>query len=271
MAKKSKATDASAMASKFAAELEKALRAVATPERAIQEKKYLKSDRVHLGATVPQVRREVHSRLKATHWESPRAELLELCRQLWARDIYELRSSAVEALGAMHSFLEADDLPLLQQMIREAGTWALVDPLSTDVAGRLVDRLGIQAELDSWITDKDFWVRRAAMLAWLRPLRAGGPLTTFFKYADRVLDEKEFFIRKAIGWVLRDVSRKRPEPVGKWVEAHVARMNGVTLREAVKKLDPKTRERILEAYAARKPATKEAPQNKVSVSPKSTI
>ena len=158
----------------------------------------------------------------------------------------------------MRSFLSAQDLPLLQQMIREAKTWALVDPLSTDIVGDLVDRLGLQSELDSWITDDDFWVRRAAMLAWIRPLRAGAPTATFFKYADSVLDEKEFFIRKAIGWVCREIAKKRPEPVVTWVSARIARMNHVTLKEAVKKLDAPARERILKAYAARKPAAKAA-------------
>jgi 3-methyladenine DNA glycosylase AlkD len=58
-------------------------------------------------------------------------------------------------------------------------------------------------------------------------------------------DVKEFFIRKAIGWVLRDTSRKRPELVAGWIEPRAALASGVTVREAVKRLDPERRERIL--------------------------
>ena len=64
-----------------------------------------------------------------------------------------------------------------------------------------------------------------------------------------MLDEREFFIRKAIGWVLRDTSRRRPELVADWIEPRVARASGVTVREAVKHLDPERRARIMEANA----------------------
>ena len=51
--------------------------------------------------------------------------------------------------------------------------------------------------------------------------------------------------RSAIGWVLRETSRKRPELVAGWLESRAARASGVTLREAVKYLPPESRERIL--------------------------
>jgi 3-methyladenine DNA glycosylase AlkD len=65
-----------------------------------------------------------------------------------------------------------------------------------------------------------------------------------------MLDEREFFIRKAIGWILRDTGRRRPELVADWIEPRTARASGVTVREAVKHLDPERRARINEAYAA---------------------
>jgi 3-methyladenine DNA glycosylase AlkD len=59
--------------------------------------------------------------------------------------------------------------------------------------------------LDRWATDPDFWIRRSSLLAELRPLRAGADLAPFLRRADAMLDEREFFIRKAIGWVMREV------------------------------------------------------------------
>ena len=107
--------------------------------------------------------------------------------------------------------------------------------------------------LDRWASDDDLWIRRSALLAHLEPLRAGGgDFARFGRYADQMLDEREFFIRKAIGWILRDTARKRPDLVFEWLLPRAARAAGLTVREAVKPLAPEQREAIL---AARNPGT----------------
>jgi len=104
------------------------------------------------------------------------------------------------------------------------------------------------AVLDRWAGDDDFWVRRAALLALLVPLRkGGGDFDRFCRYADAMLDEKEFFILKAIGWVLRDTARKRPAMVYEWLLPRAGRASGVTLREAVKPLSAEQRAAVLAA------------------------
>lgn len=82
----------------------------------------------------------------------------------------------------------------------------------------------------------------------------------FFRYADQLLEEREFFIRKAIGWDLRDIGRKRPDLVRDWLSPRTDRVSGVTLREAVKYLAPGDAAVLLTAYRAKVPATK-APTN----------
>lgn len=62
-----------------------------------------------------------------------------------------------------------------------------------------------------------------------------------------MLEEKEFFIRKAIGWVLRDTAKKRPELVFDWLLPRAHRASGVTIREAVKHLSADQRETVLAA------------------------
>ncbi len=63
-----------------------------------------------------------------------------------------------------------------------------------------------------------------------------------------MLEEREFFIRKAIGWMLRDISRRRPEVVYEWVAPRVGRMSGVTVREAVRRLPEAQRAELMAAY-----------------------
>jgi 3-methyladenine DNA glycosylase AlkD len=111
----------------------------------------------------------------------------------------------------------------------------------------------LTSTLDRWAGDDDFWIRRSALLAHLLPLRQGrGDFDRFAGYADAMLEEREFFIRKAIGWVLRDTSRKRPQLVYEWLRPRAGRASGVTVREAVKHLPEEQRDEILTAYRGRR-------------------
>jgi 3-methyladenine DNA glycosylase AlkD len=231
--------------------LDAALRRLGDPERAVQEKRYLKSDLVHLGVTVPGVRRTV----KATYavLRPDHEELVELVSALWASDIYERRLAAVELLKAGRASLSPDDLPRIEAMIREGAMWSLVDPLSGDVAGRIVlGDAACAATIDRWSADPDFWVRRSALLTLLAGMRAGDPdLDRFTAYADATLDETQFFVRKAIGWVARELSKSRPQFVVAWAERNVSRMSAVTFREVVRRLPAADAERLTRLRGAR--------------------
>jgi 3-methyladenine DNA glycosylase AlkD len=69
-----------------------------------------------------------------------------------------------------------------------------------------------------------------------------------------MLGEKEFFIRKAIGWVLREVAKNRPAEVVAWLAPRTGRASGVTMREAVKYLPEADRDRLMAAYREHRPA-----------------
>jgi 3-methyladenine DNA glycosylase AlkD len=236
---------------RLARDLERALRAEGHPARAAQEKRYLRSELEHFGASVPATRRAVRTALRAEPALS-RAELLAAVEALWSRPVHECRAAAVELLEARGELLRASDLPLLERLLREAGTWALVDNLSASVLGPLVERFpSLERRVDRWVRDEDFWLRRAALLAALVALREGrGDFDRFARRADALLEDREFFVAKAIGWVLRDTSRRDPARVAAWLRPRAARAGGVTVREAVKRLAPGDRAAILAARGA---------------------
>ncbi|MEZ5116452.1 MAG: DNA alkylation repair protein [Candidatus Nanopelagicales bacterium] len=223
--------------------------------RAEFERAYLKSSRPHLGVRVPLVRATVREALRDSGPRGvPERDLaLRLAAALWSLPEYECHLAAVEVLVRGRRRLSLDDLPAVEGYLREAGTWALVDPLAVEVVGDVVARADASGDagtatqvLDSWAVDRDFWVRRTALLAHLRPLRqGGGDPDRFLRYADAMLEEREFFVRKAIGWVLRETGRRRPELVADWLRPRAARCSGVTMREAVKPLPPEVREELL--------------------------
>jgi 3-methyladenine DNA glycosylase AlkD len=215
-----------------------ALRPLGTPERAAQEKRYLKSDLEFLGVGVPDLRRVVKAAVRARPGLDP-AQMVAWAVGLWREPVHERRAAAVEILTLAAPRLAASDLATVERLLRDSYTWAYVDALAGNVAGEIAlrDPAGAWPRIDAWAVDEDFWLRRSALLALLRGIRAGRPdLARFTRYAEPMLTEKEFFVRKAIGWVLREVSRHDPAWVAGWTADHISAMSGVTFREAVRRL-----------------------------------
>jgi 3-methyladenine DNA glycosylase AlkD len=215
------------------------LRPLGTRERAEQEKRYLKSDLEFFGVTVPDLRRAVKAAVRG-YPGLDRQGAVAWAAALWREPVFERRMAAVEILRIAGKQLRASDLAAIETLIRDARTWALVDSLAGDVAGGIALRdPSSWPRIDAWAADEDFWVRRSALLALLPGIRAGQPgLDRFERYAASMLAEKEFFIRKAIGWVLREISKRDPRWVAAWTARHATVISGVTFREAVRRLPP---------------------------------
>jgi 3-methyladenine DNA glycosylase AlkD len=212
----------------------------ATPERAAQEKRYLKSDLDFLGVAMPELRREAKAFVRA-HAELERADLLALTHALWRSRVHELRSIAIGILELKRELLAEGDCDDLIELVRDAKTWAYVDWLATKVLGAIVAREAkAKKRLDRWARDDDFWVRRTALLCLHDPLlRGDGDFGHFARLATPMLGEKEFFIRKAIGWVLRSTAKRTPELSYAYVKQHAGEMAGLTFKEATRNLKPK--------------------------------
>lgn len=223
-----------------------ALRPLGTPERAAGSKEYLKSDLEFFGVTVPDMRRVVTSALRG-YPDLDGEAVLAWAVALWREPVFERRIAAVELLQQATARLSGQHLAAVEELIRDSFTWALVDGLACNVAGAIALRdPGVSwRRIDAWARDGDFWVRRSALLTLLPGIRSGKPeLTRFTRYAESMLAEKEFFIRKAIGWVLREIARRDPEFTAEWTENHIFEMSGVTFREAVRRLPLSEAERL---------------------------
>ncbi|MGI5165233.1 DNA alkylation repair protein [Spirillospora sp. CA-253888] len=215
------------------------------PGRAEGEKRYLKSDFVHLGVPVPEVRKVVRTAAVST-----REDALGLAETLWGvtesgLPVHEARMAAIEVLVRWVRLLESGDVGLAERLIRDSASWVHVDGLAEKVVGRL-------ASVDAWVGDPYMWVRRAALLALLPGVRAGRPdFARISRYGDLLIGEREFFIRKALGWVLRELSKKEPAWVQKWVAERIGTISGVTLREAVRRMPEADAQVLTDAYRGR--------------------
>ncbi|MEM9692659.1 MAG: DNA alkylation repair protein [Myxococcota bacterium] len=226
--------------------LRAALAEVGTEERAQFERGYLKSDLEHIGVKVPEIRK-LAKRFRREHPTLSRDDVWSLADHLWRAGIYELKSTAVFLLLEYRALLIVKDLNRVEQLVRTAFTWALIDHLAMGVVGDIVSRApSAKRTLRRWAKDEDFWVRRTSLLALLGAWRRGTEFDTvlFETLAVPMLHERESFIRKALGWVLRDVSRKEPEFTYAFLLRHREAVSGLTMREGAKYLASSQRQAL---------------------------
>lgn len=214
----------------FADEIAGVLAPLADPARAVAMRAYMLDQFDFLGLPAP-VRRAAVRPLVARPWASPQA-LLEAAGQLWQRPERECRYTAIELLARHRRLLALEHVPDLRALLETDPWWDTVDGLA-GVLGEVLFATQGQSMMDAWIADASFWVRRAAMLHQLG-WRLDTDRDRLFGYATALAPENEFFIRKAIGWALRDYARWDGAAVREFVAAHEDVLSPLSRREALK-------------------------------------
>lgn len=220
--------------------LRAALRSGADPERAAGQQRYMKSTMPFLGLTSPQRRELVRPLLADPGLRlETRAELERAVRILWdGARFREERYAALDLLRhrAYRAWRDPGLMPLVEDLVVTGAWWDLVDELS-NVVGEvlLVDPEGEGLRMRDWAERDDLWLRRSAIISQLRH-RERTDTDLLASVIEVNVDDREFFVRKAIGWALRQYARTDPEWVRAFVDRHADRMSGLSRREALKHL-----------------------------------
>ena len=198
----------------FANAVEHALIPLADEAKAQGMKAYLLNQFEFLGLAAP-VRRAALKEIGKVKWQST-ADLLATADLLWQKPEREYRYSAVDLLRQNSDQLSVNELPALQALLLQDAWWETVDGLSAVIAevmhAAVQQKTNAAVTMDVWLKHSSHWVRRSAMLHQLG-WRLDTDTTRLFGYATQLADEEEFFIRKAIGWALRDYARWNPQAV----------------------------------------------------------
>lgn len=209
---------------------------LADARRAGEMRAYLRNQFEFLGIRAPVRQKAVRDISKPA---MPAIGILRSASLLWDKPEREYRYSAVDLLFANVGQLRLYHLPKIRKLIKTDSWWDTVDSLAC-VVNRMVRvaRLAntdAQTVMDDWIKSPDMWVRRTAMihqLGW----RTDTDAKRLFCYAEALAPEKDFFIRKAVGWALRDFARWDPSSVGSYIRKKGHIFSGLTFREATKHL-----------------------------------
>lgn len=217
--------------------IEAALRPLADAQLAPPMRAYMLGQFDFLGIRATPRRQALRGLPSLKGWDAQ--ALLALADALWAQPEREFQYVAVDLLAKHHRQLGVDALPHLQQLVQRKSWWDTVDGLASVVGDILLRAQGVQprvqACMDAWLAHADLWVRRVAMLHQLG-WREQTDEARLLRDALTLAPEKDFFIRKAIGWALRDHARTRPDVVRDFLAQHADQLSGLTRREAGKHL-----------------------------------
>lgn len=215
--------------------LRAALEAAADDERAESMARYMRDQFTFLGVPAPVLRQLAKPTLAAGRGATG-DELVAFADRCWAQPEREFHYVGALMLRRWVGSLEPRHLDDLRRFITTRSWWDTVDSLAAWSVGPLVRANPELVEtMDRWITDENLWLARTAILHQLS-YKADTDGDRLFRYAGIRATDAEFFIRKAIGWALRQYARQEPERVRNWVEANRDRLSGLTVREALKHL-----------------------------------
>ena len=228
------------MATALAKKLRSALTAAADPSRAPGMQAYMKSAMPFLGVPSSNMRAIAKSLFASLHHADAaewRADVLAIWRGAVYREEYY---AAIELAGMRFArqFQTMAALPMYREMIISGGWWDTTDAIAPN---RLRDILvaepfPMRAALLSWAEDDNLWVRRAAILCQMKA-KQHMDLNLLYACIEPSIQSKEFFLRKAIGWVLRHHARTDPDEIRRYVATNADRLSTLSKREALKHLD----------------------------------
>jgi len=215
------------------------LSALGDPERARGAQAYMKSAMPFHGVGAVPFRaacREAFAPLAPADAAAFRREVLGLFRGAAFREetYAAVELARVKRFGPLR---DLDFLPVCEEMVVEGAWWDVVDPIASHLLGELLRKepKAMRREMLAWARGGDLWKRRAAILCQLGRKER----TDFELLASSIepsLGSKEFFLRKAIGWALRQHARTDPDTVRRYVAANAERLSPLSRREATKHL-----------------------------------
>jgi len=214
------------------------LRRAADPAKAAPMQAYMKSAMPYHGVSAPVLRnvcRRLLPRLAFETAEQWRATVLGLFRGAKYR---EERYVAIElAERGARSFEDLDALPMYEEMIATGAWWDVVDVIASHRLGALlrIYPAPMRRTMRTWAKSPDMWKRRSAILCQLGS-KDDTDLALLYGCIESSLASKEFFLRKAIGWALRQYAWTNPAEVRRYVREHERELSPLSIREALKKL-----------------------------------
>ena len=220
-------------------QLRSELRKVADPIKATQMQAYMKSAMPYHGVPAPVARpifRNVFADLRFEDADSWTRSVLQLWRQARFREEWYAAVALCQSRQAMR-FQTPETLPMYEEIIVGSAWWDIVDGIASHCFGLLLRRYPqpIAREMRSWSHSENIWKRRTSIICQLS-FKGDTDLRLLYACIKPSLNSNEFFLRKAIGWALRQYAWTDPDEVRRYVRSNEKRLSPLSQREALKNI-----------------------------------
>ena len=223
---------------KLTIDIRKQLKSQADPQRAAKQQAYMKSAMPYYGVPAPAVAaicREVFRANPMQNGSDWQAHILELWRTAKFREERYVAQN-LAGVSRYRRFQTMEALPVYEEMILSGAWWDLVDGVSGRLGELMLDhRIDMTRNMNAWSQADNLWLRRSAIICQLK-LKKQTNTELLFQAITHNMADKEFFIRKAIGWALRSYSVTAPDDVIRFVEKYREQLSPLSKREALKRL-----------------------------------
>lgn len=216
--------------------VQKRLSALADADKAVEMAAYMKTKMPFYGVQKPD-RLPIIRELRDNFAPSTQTEYEAAVLALWRLKHREEKYMAINYAALFKNFITPQSMPLYERLVREGQWWDFIDSISTELIGKVLLNYPDEARpiVENYSNDKDFWLRRASLLAHLGHKKQTSH-KHLFAYCKKMAAEKEFFIRKGMGWILREYSKSEPERVLKFLRENKDTLSPLTVREGSKHL-----------------------------------
>ncbi|WP_417523796.1 DNA alkylation repair protein [Marinovum sp.] len=216
-----------------------ALQAHVEPGRAEEMAAYHKTPRSYLGVRNP----ALNDLAKAWRQALSLPDRLALAQALWQSDIHEARVLAAKLLTQARIRPDTEVWEVIRSWVPEFDGWAIADHVCSAGERRLIADPARLDEVEAWTTSDHMWTRRAALvitLPWakmdhLKPAQEA-ERARILSWAAGYVEDRNWFIQKAVAWWLRDLSKHAPDQTRAFLETHGEAMKPFARREAGKYL-----------------------------------
>lgn len=216
------------------AELAAAFAARADPSRADAMAAYMRNGFTFFGLPA-EVRRAAATAFLRDLPTPTEEELLAAVERLFAMEEREFTYVGTDMLRSRWRVLTPAALPRLRSLVLTRSWWDSVDPLAHVIGVLVLNHRELVADMDEWATEADRWLVRVALLHQLGWKESADP-ERLFRYCLARGGDEDFFVRKAIGWALRDMARTFPDAVLGFVDEHGDELAPMSVKEATKHL-----------------------------------
>jgi len=220
--------------------IRRTLAAAGDPEVAAKQQSYMKSEMPYFGLPAPRLTAELRPLLR--DWRpASREQWAATVRALWDGAGHREEWYAAIAVARhrrARDWLDVPSLDLWRHLVGTGAWWDVVDEVASHLVGDVLaaHRAGATPRIRAWATDEDLWLRRTALICQINH-KTETDVDLLRHAIEANVDDTSFWLRKAIGWALRQYARTDPQ----WVRAEVTRLgdrlSGLSRREALRHLD----------------------------------